>query len=409
MGEAVIDLNADHGILEPEDIFSPHHYAQVRQRGPSLRALPLWCYTSDRFFQAEVDRIFLTHWNLLERAEVVPKPGDFHTISFMNMKLIIARGSDDKVRVFANTCRHRGATVAEGKGNCKVFRCPYHAWTYALDGSLVGAPAFNDPTGKPLINETNKQNYGLVEVESGVWGGFVFVKFKAGGPTLAEHLGTFVTLLDSHKIEDMVCTNKLVFDMDANWKCFVENYSDGYHIPVVHQKSLARWGSKYDPPVKPTGNETTIFAKHKGSQLLLPLPGYEGFPAMPQIDDDKKEGTYFTTLRPGVMMTLCNDGALVFQSEPISARKSRLTVSSLFPKATVARNDFEEIAKNYYRRNDIVVGEDKEIALRQFAGILSPFARIPQLCSTETNLHEIANWVLDRVIGPDQSQRAAAE
>jgi phenylpropionate dioxygenase-like ring-hydroxylating dioxygenase large terminal subunit len=207
----------------------------------------------------------------------------------------------------------------------------------------------------------------------------------------------------------MLCANKLVFDMDANWKCFVENYSDGYHIPVVHQKSLARWGSKYDPPVKPTGNETTIFAKHKGSQLLLPLPGYDGFPAMPQIDDDKKEGTYFTTLRPGVMMTLCNDGALVFQSEPISARKSRLTVSSLFPKTTVARNDFEEIAKNYYRRNEIVVGEDKEIALRQFAGILSPFARIPQLCSSETSLHQIANWVLDRVIGPDEGQRAAAE
>jgi len=108
-------------------------------------------------------------------------------------------------------------------------------------------------------------------------------------------------------------------------------------------------------------------------------------------------------------MTLGNDGALVFQSEPISARKSRLTVSSLFPKSYLERPDFETLAQNYYRRNDIVVVEDKEIALRQYAGLQSPYARIARLCNEETNLSIFANWIVDQVVGPESRETIAAE
>jgi hypothetical protein len=101
-----------------------------------------------------------------------------------------------------------------------------------------------------------------------------------------------------------------------------------------------------------------------------------------------------------MMMTLGNDGALVFRCEPLAPTKSRLMISSLFPKSTVTRNDFEQIARNYYRRNDIVVGEDVAIALRQQAGIESPYARMARLCRSETSINQIANWILDRVIGP---------
>jgi phenylpropionate dioxygenase-like ring-hydroxylating dioxygenase large terminal subunit len=388
-------------LAEPDDVLDPRHFADVRkQGGASHRALPLWCYTSERFFQAEMERMLLPGWLLLERAELAPAQGDFHCLDFMNIPLLMARGSDDKLRVFANTCRHRGALVATGSGNCKSFRCPYHAWTYALDGALLGAPAYVGNDDRDMIDASNKKDYGLIEIESGVWGGFVFVRFRPGPQTLGEHLGELPALFASHRLEDMVTTNRLVFEMDANWKCFVENYSDGYHIPTVHHDSLARWKTKYGPQPTPGPDCTATFAEHDGSQLLLPFPGYDGFPAMPQIDEDKKRGTWFMTLKPNMMMTMGNDGALVFNSEPLTATTSRLTVSSLFPKSTVARNDFGEIAKNYYRRNDIVVGEDVEISLRQAAGLMSPYAAMAPLCRTETSLNTIGNWILDRVIGP---------
>jgi phenylpropionate dioxygenase-like ring-hydroxylating dioxygenase large terminal subunit len=370
--------------------------------------LPLWCYTSERFHEAEKERIFLRSWNLLERAEIVPDVGDFHALTFLGVPLLVVRGKDMKVRVFANTCRHRGALVATGSGNCKAFRCPYHFWTYGLDGRLIGAPSYNDPDGKPLIDAANKEEFGLAEVESGTWGGFVFIRFKPGAQTLEQHLGAFVETLASHRLEDMVCARKVVYDMDANWKCFVENYSDGYHIPFVHKDSLARWQTDVYVRTESRGQEYVVFAEHDGSQLLLPFPGYDGFPPMPQIDKDKARGTFFTTLRPGMMMTMGNDGALVFQSEPISAKKSRLTVSSLFPRSYVEREDFELLSQNYYRRNEIVVVEDKNIALRQFAGIQSPYARIARLCGQELNLSLFANWIVDRVVAPD-SETIAAE
>jgi choline monooxygenase len=399
---------ADLGVIEPEDMLSPRHYAAVRRGGRLMRALPLWCYTSERFHQAEKERIFLRRWNMIERVEVVPNAGDFHAMSFLGVPLLVVRGKDMRVRVFANTCRHRGAKVAEGSGNCKAFRCPYHFWTYGLDGRLIGAPNYLDPDGKPLIEAGNKEEFGLAEIESGTWGGFLFIRFRPGAETLEQHLGAFVESLASHRLEDMICARKVVYDMDANWKCFVENYIDAYHIPYVHKDSLARWKTDTYFGIEARGEESVVFAVHDGSQLLLPLPGYDGFPPMPQIDKDKARGTFFTTLRPGVMMTLGNDGALVFQSEPVTAKTSRLTVSSLFPRSHFDRPDFERLSQNYYRRNDMVVAEDKEISLRQYAGIQSPYARIARLCSEEINLSRFANWIVDQVVAPD-SETIAAE
>jgi phenylpropionate dioxygenase-like ring-hydroxylating dioxygenase large terminal subunit len=390
---------AHFGIAEPEDVLDPRHYAMVRERKPSLSALPLWCYTSQRFFDAEMRHLFRPGWNYLERLDLVPDPGDFHALTYMNVKLLIARGRDDKVRVFANTCRHRGALVAEGSGNCKSFRCPYHSWVYSLEGELTGAPNYDDADGNPLIDDSNRHEFGLVELPSDSWGGFLFIRFEGAPGTLAEHLGDLPERLASHRLEDMVVAKRVTYDMDANWKCFVENYSDGYHIPTVHRDSLARWRSTRAPYRAPKGNYTLNHQIHEGSQLLLPFPGYEGFPPMPQIDEDKKKGTHFTTIRPTMMMTLGNDGALAFRVEPIGPTKSRLMISSLFPKTTVARNDFETIAQNYYRRNDIVVGEDVAISLRQQAGLDSPYARMARLCRTETAINDIGNFVLDRVIG----------
>lgn len=400
---------ADLGVREPEDILNPEHYAAVRAKGRQMRGLPLWCYTSARFHEAEKERIFLPQWNVLERTELVPNPGDFHCMTFLDVPLLIARGRDGKVRVFANTCRHRGALVAEGSGNCKAFRCPYHFWSYGLDGRLIGVPGYKDAEGRPLIEEGNKEEFRLAEIESGTWGGFIFVRFKPGPETLEQHLGCLVETLASHRLEDMVTARKVVYEMDANWKCFVENYIDAYHIPYVHKDSLARWKTTEYKRFTPRGRESLSFAAHEGSQLLLPDESYRGFPPMPQIEPDKARGTFFATLKPGFMMTMGNDGALAFQSEPLAAGKSRLTVTSLFPRAYLERPDFETLAENYYRRNAMVVVEDKEISLRQYAGLQSPYARVARLCQEETSLNVLANWILDQVIGPRDAQKIAAE
>jgi phenylpropionate dioxygenase-like ring-hydroxylating dioxygenase large terminal subunit len=129
---------------EPDDLFSPAHYAAVRRPVGEAFNLPPWCYTSKRFFDREIERLFGKVWNFVGRTDRIARPGDYFTCETATVPLIVARGADGVVRAFANTCRHRGCPVAKGEGNARTFICPYHGWTYANEGRLVGAPTDMD-------------------------------------------------------------------------------------------------------------------------------------------------------------------------------------------------------------------------------------------------------------------------
>src|SRR5579864_7127051 len=116
---------------EPEDLFSPAHYAGVRRPVGEASTLPPWCYTSKRFFDREIERLFVKVWNFVGRAERIPNAGDYFSCNVATVPVLVARGTDGIARAFANTCRHRGCQVARGEGNVRAFVCPYHAWTYS--------------------------------------------------------------------------------------------------------------------------------------------------------------------------------------------------------------------------------------------------------------------------------------
>ena len=123
---------------EPANLFDHAHYAGVRKPLLEAETMPVWAYTSEAFYKREVESIFMKVWNFLGRVEQVARPGDYFAATFAGVPLIVIRGDDGEVRAFANTCRHRGSELLEGKGQCKAIICPYHSWTYALDGRLVG-------------------------------------------------------------------------------------------------------------------------------------------------------------------------------------------------------------------------------------------------------------------------------
>src|SRR5262249_44123606 len=135
-------------------------------------ALPRWCFTSTRFYQREVERIFLRTWVFVGRAEEIANPGDYFTIEIAGEPLVIICDLAGKLHALGNTCQHRGARLLEDKGNCGTnFSCPYHAWTYGTDGSLIGAPAMN------ATRDFNKKDWSLPEIRLEIWDGFIFVNF----------------------------------------------------------------------------------------------------------------------------------------------------------------------------------------------------------------------------------------
>src|SRR5262249_7036633 len=127
-------------MISDRDMFESRHYEAVRRPLLDAETMPPWCYTSELFYQREVERIFHKVWNFLGAADRLRRPGDYFTVNFAGVPVIVLRDGDDQLRAFANSCRHRGSALLDGSGNCQRIVCPYHSWNYRLDGSLAHAP-----------------------------------------------------------------------------------------------------------------------------------------------------------------------------------------------------------------------------------------------------------------------------
>jgi choline monooxygenase len=375
--------------VEP-NMFAPTTYAGVRRPLDQAETLPPFCYSSDAFFRREVDRIFMKAWNFIGREDRIPNPGDYFTLEFVGVPIVVVRGQDGVVRALSNSCRHRGAVVAQGEGSCKAFRCPYHSWAYGLDGALLSAPEIEQ------TRDFDFANYGLVPLRLETWAGFLFVNFDAAAAPLTEWLGDIPQRLASYRFEDMVCTRRKEYRLACNWKVYVENAMEAYHVPTVHRSTLQRQKGPHATKQPTRGEWMALWKEHEGSRALL--VGDTGFPFIPTLAGQAARGSWYPLIFPSTMFGCTRDCMWWLELHPLSAHETKLIVGSCFPRTTVARNDFEETAQRYYKRWDISIPEDNAISDIQQRGLSSPFARPGRLTHLEPLVHDLANWVLDRVL-----------
>lgn len=198
------------------------------------RTIPAAWYADPRVLDLEQRTIFARSWQMVGRVEQVQHPGQYITRDVAGEPLLIVRGSDHVLRGFFNVCRHHAAAVmTEVEGQARNLRCPYHGWTYTLEGALKGTPDFAG-----VCNFEREAN-GLVKVETAVWENWVFVKLERGGPALESFLGPdFMSQIRALCLNNFHWVERRHYTFDCNWKVFVDNYLDGgYHIPYLH-KSL---------------------------------------------------------------------------------------------------------------------------------------------------------------------------
>ena len=379
----------------PPDLFHPRHYAAVRKPLLQAETLPTWCYTSEAFYQREVERIWRKAWNFVGHVDQVAKPGDYLAMEFAGVPLIIVRGKDNVIRAFANACRHRGSTLLDdGVGHCSTIVCPYHSWSYGLDGTLLGAPEMHKTEGfKPAEN-------GLVELRFGSWGGFLFVCFDNSAPPLATWLGGLPEKLECYALDDMVLARRKVFDMACNWKIFVENAKESYHIGTVHKATINKYASARSAGYwveEPTGEYVITFAQHENSMALL--QGDAGFPPIETLAGRREAGgTYAPMLYPSTYLACTIDCAWYLELHPLGPNRTRLVHGALFPRSRMQRPDFAQLAANYYKRWDITIEEDIIASDRQQKGVASPYCVPGRFSHREPLVHTIDNWVLDQVL-----------
>jgi choline monooxygenase len=190
--------------------------------------LPAHLYTDAAIFEAEKRRIFERSWQVVGHLDQVAKPGDYFTTELVGEPLLIVRGADGKLRAFYNVCRHRAGPPAEGCGNRKLFRCGYHGWTYDLNGSLLSATEIEGVEG------FRSEDFALAAVRVEEWFNFIFVNLDDASSTLRESLRELPTQAGKFPFAGMRMFERRTYDMACNWKTYVDNYLEGYHLPSVH-------------------------------------------------------------------------------------------------------------------------------------------------------------------------------
>lgn len=214
--------------------------------GPSVRPIseidlsafnwriPTDRYSSEEIQQQEREKIWMKVWQIVGREDELPEAGDWKVYDIFDQSFVVVRGKDGKIRGFVNACRHRGNVLCKGKGHSGRFTCPYHLWTYGLDGTLL-AVARPD-----LVGDIDKSQHSLVEVPVDICAGFIFLNPDPAAASLDDFLGSEVReRLDAYRLGEMTPIGMDVREeLDCNWKVVIDAFSEGYHIIGVHPELL---------------------------------------------------------------------------------------------------------------------------------------------------------------------------
>jgi choline monooxygenase len=222
-------------------------------------SLPAYFYTDPAVAKIENEKIFARTWQVVGHRDQLAKPGDYFTTEVVGEPLLLTRGEDGKVRGFYNICRHRAGPPAQGCGSRKLFRCGYHGWTYGLDGKLISAPEFEG------VQKFDPMDFTLKSVRTEEWSGLIFVNLQDDAPPLLQALGELPRQAAHFGFEKMKLAERRTYDMKCNWKTYIDNYLEGYHLPSVHP-SLNRELDYNAYVVEPYERHIKQFSPIRGAQ-----------------------------------------------------------------------------------------------------------------------------------------------
>lgn len=371
-------------------MFKAEQYDSVRRPLPLAETLPSHCYTSPKFFRREVNNIFSKSWHFVGRVDEVAESGQFMVLDTIVGSALICRDGQANLNAFLNSCRHRGTRLKQREGRCANIVCPYHSWSYTLNGELRAAP------GMEGVENFSKEDYGLRQVRLEQWGGFIFVNFCQNAPSLNEWLGNFKTIMSGHQPEQLQCIRRMEFEINANWKFLVENALEAYHTGTVHRATL---GAQKSEPIQTEGQWDALFVLGDPDKSISTLPGAtQALPFISSLDKKSRKGTWFSVIYPCTQIVFSPDCVWWLDIQPIETDRSKLTVGVCFPETTIKLPDFDRLVEPYYDRWLTATPEDNKIAEEQQRGHHSGLLPPGRYALSEHCVHRLNNWILDRVL-----------
>jgi Rieske 2Fe-2S family protein len=337
--------------------------------------LPHEYFASEEVFRAERERIFRRSWLLAGHVSQLARPGSYFLFELDRESVVVLRDHDDaaggegagggRVRAFHNLCRHRGSRLCrEAAGTLgKAIQCPYHAWTYGLDGALRAAPNMHEVAG------FERGDHPLLPVAVEQWEGLVFVSLARQPAPFAEVMAALAGRFEAWRLPELRSVHQEVYEVDANWKLFFHNYSECYHCPTVHphlNKLTPYRNTENDLAEGPVLGGPMWMANPEGS---MTTSGNRCAPPFAGLSQEQRARVFYYTLFPSAFLSFHPDYVLIHRALPLAIGRTRIVCDWYFHPDAIAAPGFDpRPAIEFW---DLTNRQDWELCANAHLGVVS--------------------------------------
>lgn len=360
--------------------------ANVAEPFERAQAMPPSVYTSDAFMEREIAGVFGKAWYCVGRADALAEPGAYVTAEVARQPIVVLRDRDGALRALSNVCLHRMSTMLEGRGTARTLSCPYHGWTYNLDGSLRGAPAMS------LNDGFCKESYKLPAVRCEEWLGWVFVTLDQGARPVAEDLAGVEAMVEGYDMTNYTESFYEEHEWDTNWKVLAENFMESYHLPVCHAGTiggLSKLEEMVCPPGEPAFNYHTIL-KDETLRIAMAHPSNE------RLQGDMRRTTFLLAIYPSLLITLTPGYFWYLSLHPVTPGRVHIRFGGGMSDDYKGDADAEENFAALKTLLDEVNVEDRGCTEKVFRGLSSALARPGHLSHLERPNYDFAQYLYEK-------------
>ena len=386
----------------PDVRLNERHEEILEQLDPSdaelaqCLTMPPAVYTCEDWFEFEKRAVWDREWVCVGHHGVIPKSGDYVSITINDDPLLVQRRADGGVRVMSAVCQHRGHVLGEERGNTRMFTCPFHGWSYDETGKLVSAPEMDAHASLAELQE----RYCLPSLRAEVWNGFIFVNMDGKARPLAPRLKRLSKEIENHKLAEMGGIPTVDWGPSPwNWKFMHENAIEPHHTWYLHKgphdfapsrlATFADWddlddGAVFHPTgfLKPDGNFTAAFS-------CL-------FPVIEGLTENERQRVMFACALPNLFFGCVPDGCFYYCILPQGANAMTIRVGFVYPKSTLRMENFDVIFKSVILGLETLNDQDTTANTKVHQGLRSRFAPRGRYAPKEATLPQFNRWLITR-------------
>ena len=355
--------------------------------------LPPECYTDAEFYHLEKEALFNHEWLCVGRESDVLNPGDYFTTHIVDEPIIVVRNKKGELNAMSAVCQHRAMLVAEGKGNARAFRCPYHHWTYSLDGNLLKGPAMERTC------DFIKEDYNLPSFQVEIWLGFVFINFDDEAPPLAPRLEAVRAVIESYDLANADAIEPETVTFTWNWKVQFENNNDGYHANRLHQ------GKNHDfcpsalcsfpeMPSDTAGYTRVNGTTHKDASFNPTQKALQRI--FPNLSDEDRNHFLFANIPPTLSLVLTPDMVFFLIVRATGPETHEMDTGLLFAPGATSDSAFQDNLDKTMETAFEIMGQDQHVDNLVQVGLRSRFARRGRYSWQEGAQQQLNSWLVPR-------------